>query len=101
MVPYSPPLADMRFALDELAGLSEIAQLPGCEQASADLVDAVLEEAAKSVAADIGKATREFEEAAGRVQGRFGAAVAARWTNGGLHEAVVLISLPTDSTSSG
>jgi 3-(methylthio)propanoyl-CoA dehydrogenase len=47
MIPYSPPLADMRFALDELAGLSEIARLPGCEQASADLVDAVLEEAAK------------------------------------------------------
>jgi alkylation response protein AidB-like acyl-CoA dehydrogenase len=47
MIPYSPPLADMRFALDELAGLPEIAQLPGCEQASADLVDAVLEEAGK------------------------------------------------------
>src|SRR5229473_4065348 len=47
MIPYSPPLADMRFALDELALLPEIAQLPGCEQASADLVDAVLEEASK------------------------------------------------------
>jgi 3-(methylthio)propanoyl-CoA dehydrogenase len=47
MIPYSPPLADMRFALDELAGLPGIAQLPGCEQASADLVDAVLEEAGK------------------------------------------------------
>jgi 3-(methylthio)propanoyl-CoA dehydrogenase len=47
MIPYSPPLADMRFALDELAGLPAIALLPGCEQASADLVDAVLEEAAK------------------------------------------------------
>jgi alkylation response protein AidB-like acyl-CoA dehydrogenase len=47
MIPYLPPLADMRFALDELAGLPGIAQLPGCEQASADLVDAVLEEAAK------------------------------------------------------
>jgi len=47
MIPYSPPLADMRFALDALAGLPEIARLPGCEQASADLVDAVLEEASK------------------------------------------------------
>src|SRR6266704_3174410 len=47
MIPYSPPLADMQFALDELAGLPEIARLPGCEQASADLVDAVLEEAGK------------------------------------------------------
>jgi 3-(methylthio)propanoyl-CoA dehydrogenase len=47
VIPYAPPLADMRFALDELAGLPEIALLPGCEQASADLVDAVLEEAGK------------------------------------------------------
>jgi alkylation response protein AidB-like acyl-CoA dehydrogenase len=47
MIPYSPPIADMRFALDELAGLPQIARLPGCEQASGDLVDAVLEEAAK------------------------------------------------------
>jgi 3-(methylthio)propanoyl-CoA dehydrogenase len=52
MIPYSPPVADMRFALDELAGLPQIAQLPGCEQASADLVDAVLDEAAK-LASDV------------------------------------------------
>jgi alkylation response protein AidB-like acyl-CoA dehydrogenase len=44
---YAAPLADMRFALDEIAGLGEIAALPGCEQATPDLVDAVLEEAAK------------------------------------------------------
>ena len=47
MTPYNAPLADMRFALDELVGLPEIATLPGCESASADVVDAVLEEAAK------------------------------------------------------
>src|SRR5689334_14670381 len=47
MTPYNAPLAEMRFALDELAGLPEIAALPGCESASADIVDAVLEEAAK------------------------------------------------------
>lgn len=44
---YSAPLADMRFVLDEIAGLAEIARLPGCEQASPDLVHAVLEEAGK------------------------------------------------------
>src|SRR5579883_658410 len=37
----------MRFALTEIAGLAEIAALPGCEQATPDLVDAVLEEAGK------------------------------------------------------
>jgi alkylation response protein AidB-like acyl-CoA dehydrogenase len=44
---YNAPIADMRFVLDEIVGLPEIALLPGCEQASPDLVDAVLEEAGK------------------------------------------------------
>ena len=37
----------------------------------------VLEDVAKSVAADIGKVTREFEAAAGRLQGKVGSAVGA------------------------
>src|SRR5215472_18482930 len=37
----------------------------------------VLEEVAESVAADIGKATKEFEGAAGRLQGKVGSAVGA------------------------
>ena len=37
----------------------------------------VLEDVANSVAADIGKATKEFEAAAGRLQGKVGSAVAA------------------------
>jgi acyl-CoA dehydrogenase len=49
-VTYSAPLADMRFLLQEVAGLSEIAQLAGCEEATPDLVDAVLEEAGKFAA---------------------------------------------------
>ncbi|MGH6996281.1 MAG: acyl-CoA dehydrogenase family protein, partial [Stellaceae bacterium] len=44
---YAAPLAEMRFALDEIAGLPEIAKLPGYETASLDVVDAVLGEAAK------------------------------------------------------
>ncbi|MGB8843062.1 MAG: acyl-CoA dehydrogenase family protein, partial [Aliidongia sp.] len=47
MIPYAPPLADMRFALEQTARLDEIAQLPGCEGAAPDIVMAVLEEAAK------------------------------------------------------
>ena len=37
----------MRFVLDEVAELDELAQLPGYEAASSDLVEAILEEAAK------------------------------------------------------
>jgi acyl-CoA dehydrogenase len=44
---YKAPLRDMHFVLHELAGLAEIAKLPGCEEMSAELVDQVLEEAAK------------------------------------------------------
>ncbi|MFZ4537472.1 acyl-CoA dehydrogenase [Propionivibrio sp.] len=47
MSEYRAPIRDMQFVLKELAGLDEIAQLPGCEEADADVVDAVLEEAAK------------------------------------------------------
>ena len=47
MSEYRAPLRDMQFVLKELAGLDEIAQLPGCEEVNAELVDQILEEAAK------------------------------------------------------
>ena len=47
MSDYNAPLEDMRFVLTELAGLPEIAALPGYEDATPDLVDAVLEEAGR------------------------------------------------------
>ena len=47
MSEYYAPLRDMQFVLKELAGLDAVAQLPGCEEATPDLVDAVLEEAAR------------------------------------------------------
>ena len=47
MSEYVAPLKDMQFALKELAGLDQVAKLPGCEDASADLVDQILEESGK------------------------------------------------------
>jgi 3-(methylthio)propanoyl-CoA dehydrogenase len=44
---YQAPLKDMRFVLNELAGLGEVAKLPGYQDASPDTVDAILEEASK------------------------------------------------------
>ncbi len=44
---YVAPLKDMNFVLSELAGLKEVTALPGYEEATPDLVAAVLEEAAK------------------------------------------------------
>ena len=42
MTPYVAPQKDMRFVMNELANLPGITQLPGYEEASNDLVDAVL-----------------------------------------------------------
>jgi alkylation response protein AidB-like acyl-CoA dehydrogenase len=47
MSAYAAPLKDMRFVLKELAGLGEVAKLPGYGEATPDTVDAILEEASK------------------------------------------------------
>ncbi len=47
MSQYNAPIRDMQFVMRELAGLDEVMQLPGNEEVSADLVDAILEEADK------------------------------------------------------
>jgi alkylation response protein AidB-like acyl-CoA dehydrogenase len=49
---YTAPIADMLFALRELAGYESVAALPGFEDASLDVVEAVLDEAA-TFAADV------------------------------------------------
>ena len=46
-VAYVAPLTDMLFVINELAGLDEVSKLPGCEEVNAELVEAVLCEAAK------------------------------------------------------
>ena len=47
MSEYSAPLKDIRFVIQELAGLEQVVALPGCEEATPDVVDAILEEAAR------------------------------------------------------
>jgi alkylation response protein AidB-like acyl-CoA dehydrogenase len=47
MSTYHAPLADMQFVLNELAGLDQVASLPGFEDATPDTVTAILEEASK------------------------------------------------------
>ncbi len=47
MTEYFAPLEDIRFVLDEIAGMDEIAGLPGYEEVSPDLVAQVIEEAGK------------------------------------------------------
>jgi len=47
---YAAPLRDMQFILRELAGLDAIAALPGCEDSTPDIVEAILGEAGKFAA---------------------------------------------------
>ena len=47
MSAYTAPLKDMRFVLNELAGLGAVAKLPGYQEATPETVDAILEEASK------------------------------------------------------
>ena len=47
MSSYNAPIRDMQFVLRELAGLEAVSALPGCEDATPDVVDAIIEEANK------------------------------------------------------
>ena len=47
MSAYAAPLQDMKFVINELVGISDITAMPQCAEITGDLVDAVLDEAAK------------------------------------------------------
>jgi alkylation response protein AidB-like acyl-CoA dehydrogenase len=47
MSTYRAPLAEMQFVLNELAGIEAVGKLPGFEEATPDVVAAILEEAGK------------------------------------------------------
>jgi len=46
---YVAPVKDMMFVVKHLAGLDEVAKLPGCEDATTETVEAVLQESANFV----------------------------------------------------
>ena len=50
MIPYTAPVADFRFLLNEVVGFDRVAALPAHESATPDLVDAILEEGGKFAA---------------------------------------------------
>jgi alkylation response protein AidB-like acyl-CoA dehydrogenase len=51
---YKAPIKDMLFVMKELAGLDQVAKLPGCEDVSEDLVEQILEESGKFAAEVLG-----------------------------------------------
>ncbi len=69
MSTYSAPIRDMKFVVKELVGLDEISALPGCEEVTPDLVDAVLEEAGKFATGALDPLNRPGDKAGARLEG--------------------------------
>ena len=65
---YTAPLADMRFALREVAGMQQIAALPGYEHATDDTIDAVLEEAAKLAGNGLAPLNRDGDKVGAKLE---------------------------------
>ncbi len=65
---YTAPLADMRFALREVAGLGKVASLPGYEHATDDTIDAVLEEAAKLAGNGLAPLNRDGDKVGAKLE---------------------------------
>ena len=63
---YNAPLKDMMFVLTELAGLDKVAALPGYEEASLDVVEAILDESAKFTGGVLAPINRSGDEEGAR-----------------------------------
>ncbi len=72
---YIAPISDMKFALGAVAGFDEIIALPGYEDCTADLADAILEEAGK-LAGDVLSPLNSKGDKAGAKLGPDGVAAA-------------------------
>jgi len=70
MSEYKAPLRDMQFVLKELAGLDEIAKLPGCEEVTPELVGQILEEAAKFASGVLSPLNKPADEELGHQEHR-------------------------------
>ena len=68
MASYTPPLRDMRFVYHELLGCDALAELPGLEEYTPDLVDPVLEEAGKICAEVLHPINRSGDEEGCRLE---------------------------------
>ena len=71
MSEYKAPVTDIAFVLEEHVGMAEIAALPGLEEATPDLVRAILEGAAQLTEAAIAPLNRSGDQQGSRVMASF------------------------------
>ena len=69
MADYAAPVADMRFVLEHIAGLGELAEWPGFEHADLETVGGVLEEAGRFMAEVLAPLNRSGDIEGSRVDG--------------------------------
>jgi alkylation response protein AidB-like acyl-CoA dehydrogenase len=68
MSDYRAPIDEMRFVLREIAGLDSVAALPGCEEATPELVDAALAEAGKLAGEVLGPLNHSGDQDGARLE---------------------------------
>ena len=68
MSKYFAPIREMRFVLDEIAGIEVLTGLPGFEDLSLDLVDAILEEAGRFTANELAPINRSGDISGNRLE---------------------------------
>jgi alkylation response protein AidB-like acyl-CoA dehydrogenase len=69
MSTYAAPLKDMRFVIKELVGLDPISAMPECAEVTADLIDAVLDEAGKFASEVLDPLNRSGDQEGARFAG--------------------------------
>ncbi len=65
---YHPPVGDMRFVIEEIAGLAEVAALPGHGEVTTELVTQILDEAAKLATGVLAPLNRPGDIAGSRLE---------------------------------
>jgi 3-(methylthio)propanoyl-CoA dehydrogenase len=68
MSDYNAPLADIRFALTQIAGLENVLSLDGFEDLTPDLIDAVLDEAGKFASGVLAPLSRIGDQQGARLE---------------------------------
>ncbi|HAE50783.1 MAG TPA: acyl-CoA dehydrogenase, partial [Tistrella mobilis] len=68
MFGYTAPIRDMRFVMREIVDIEGLSQLPGCDAATPDTVDAILEEAGKLAGGVIAPLNRTGDQTGSKVE---------------------------------
>ncbi len=69
MSDYTAPIDDIKFTMREVAGLDSVTSMPGFEEVTPDIVDAVLEEAGKFASGVLGPLNHTGDEEGSKLEG--------------------------------